>query len=146
MCGGAAGPHRRRPGCARGPGAGAFTGAFGIEAGRYGRGDIGIDLRGGSIETRGVRSYGVYAHNLSVENGGNVSVRTGGGHVIAAAGAEAHGILARTFGTSAGAGAIVIDVGGAVTAGGADARGIAVGEVDDTDVVIDVSEIIALSR
>ena len=35
---------------------------------------------------------------------------------------------------------------GAVTAGGADAHGIAVGEVDDTDAVIDVSEIIALSR
>ncbi len=105
-CNGAAGPHRRRPGCARGPGAGAFTGAFGIEAGRYGRRDI----------------------------------------VIATAGAETHGILARNFGTSAGDGAIVIDVGASVTAGGADAHGIAVGEVNDTDAVIDVSEIIALSR
>lgn len=107
------------------------TRSYGVLAARYGRGDIVIDLRGGAIETRGVQSHGVYAYSLQVENGGNVSVRTGGGHRIATAGAGAHGIFAGNDGTSAGAGAIVIDVGGSVTAGGADAHGIAAGFLDE---------------
>ena len=107
-----------------------ITGAFGIEAARAGEGDIVIDLRGGSIETRGVQSHGIRAFNLSVEDGGNVSVRTGGGHSIATAGAEAHGIFARNYGMSAGTGDIFIDAGGSVIATGADAPGIAAGELD----------------
>ena len=109
------------------------TEAFGIEVEHSGRGDIVIDLQGGTIETAGVQSHGVRAYNLSVEDGGNVSVRTGGGHSIATAGEGAHGIFARNFGTSAGTGAIFIDMGGTVTAAGADAHGIAVGAVDDAD-------------
>ncbi len=111
------------------------TGAFGIEAARAGEGDIVIDLRGGSIETRGVQSHGIRAFNLSVENGGNILIRTGGGHLIATAGEGAHGIFVRNYGTEADTGAIFIDVGGSMRAGGADAHGIAVGEVDDTDAV-----------
>ncbi len=115
------------------------TRSHGVLVSRYGRGDIVIDLWGGAIETRGVQSHGVNAYSYQVENGGNVSVRTGGGHSIATAGAGAHGILVLNFGTSAGTGAIFIDVGGSVRAGGADAHGIAAGSLDDNDAVTGAS-------
>ena len=115
------------------------TESVGIYAARLGKGDIVIDLWGGSIETRGKESHGVRAGHQQTGSGGNVRVRTGGGHSIATAGEGAHGIFAENAGTSAGVGAIFIDVRGSVRADGADAHGIKVGELDDNDVVEDAS-------
>ena len=115
------------------------TEASGIYAVHNSQGDIVIDLRGGSIETRGVRSHGVIADHFQAENGGDVLVRTGGGHRIATAGEGAHGITALNAGTTAGTGAIVIDVGGSVQAGGAEAHGIAAGDINADGMVTGAS-------
>ena len=113
--------------------------SHGIHAVHDSQGDIVIDLRGGSIETRGVQSYGVRAIHWQAENGGDISIRTGGGHSIATAGASAHGIFTLNFGTTAGTSAIFIDVGGSVRAGGAHAHGVAAGGLSANRVVTGAS-------
>ena len=103
------------------------TDAHGIDVEHGSTGDIVIDLRGGSIETRGVQSHGIHAYNLSTEDGGNIRVRTGAGHSIVTAGVGAYGIWALNGGTGADIGAILVDVEGSVRADGENAHGIAVG-------------------
>ena len=91
-------------------------------------GDIDIDLQGGSIETRGVYSYGAYGNLSKTEHGGELSIRTGGGHTITTTGANGHGIVAYNSGTLDTA-SISIDVGGSIETTGAGAQGVRVGSL-----------------
>ena len=47
-----------------------------------GSGDIDIDVRGGSFETRGIYSYGIYGFLLKADHGGGISIETGGGNTV----------------------------------------------------------------
>ena len=55
----------------------AADGEDGIEVTHLGSGDV--DIQGGSIETRGGYSYGVYGRLSKADHGGMISIRTGGG-------------------------------------------------------------------
>ncbi len=56
----------------------AADGEDGIEVTHLGSGDVDIDIQGGSIETRGAYSYGVYGRLSKADHGGMISIRTGG--------------------------------------------------------------------
>ena len=108
----------------------SHTAAHGISVAHHGTGDIAIDLRGGSIETRGTFSHGVDVFHGLGEGGGDVSIRTGSSHSIATTGTNAYGIWALNSGTGAEGGAILVDVEGSVRADGAGAHGIGLGTRD----------------
>ena len=57
----------------------AADGEDGIDVTHLGSGDVDIDIQGGSIETRGGYSYGVYGRLSKADHGGMISIRTGGG-------------------------------------------------------------------
>ena len=107
-------------------------GAFGIHALHRNLGDIDIDLQGGSIETRGAYSYGVFGNLENVDNGGELSIRTGGGHTITTTGEGGHGIVAYNFGTAQPTSSISIEVGGNIVTTGAGAQGVRVGSLSST--------------
>ena len=56
----------------------AADGEDGIEVTHLGSGDVDIDIQGGSIETRGGYSYGVYGRLSKADHGGMISIRPGG--------------------------------------------------------------------
>ena len=92
-------------------------------------GDIKIDVQGGSIETRGMYSYGIRG-DLEAGNGGEISIATGGGNTITTTGEGGHGIVAYHWGTAQPTSAISIDAGGGIDTSGRGARGIQVGTVN----------------
>ena len=96
-----------------------------------GSGNIDIDLQGGSIETRGVYSYGVYGTLEDAAYGGEVSIRTGDGHTITTTGANGDGIVAYNYGTLDTA-SISVEVGGSITTTGAGAQGVRVGSLSSS--------------
>ncbi|MDE0057912.1 MAG: autotransporter domain-containing protein [Defluviicoccus sp.] len=100
--------------------------AHGISATHNSQGNIVIDLQGGSIETRGVGSHGVFAAHQPAEDGGDVGIRTSAGHITASVGDGTIGIFAINFSAGPESGAISIDIGGAVRAAGANSTGVAV--------------------
>ena len=110
------------------------TWAHGIYARHGSVGDIIVDLRGGRIETRGVRSYGIFAKHEKrgtaedLEPDGSINVATRDGHTITTTGVAAHGILVEHMGTEK-TRTISVIVGGSIDVQGADASGIAVGRV-----------------
>lgn len=105
-----------------------FTFAVGVRGRHDGVGNIDINLQGGSVETRGVFSYGVYGQLSKSEHGGNLKIETGGGNAITTSGANGYGIVAYNYGTMA-TGRTSINVGGNVTTTGTDAQGVRVGTV-----------------
>ena len=109
-----------------------LTRAHGISATHSSQGNIVIDLQGGSIETRGVGSHGVFAVHRPAEDGGDVGIRTSAGHTTASVGDGAIGIFAVNFSAGPESGAISIDIGGAVRAAGANSTGVAVGAYAST--------------
>ena len=102
--------------------------SIGLFARHAGLGNIKIDLQGGSIETKGIYSYGVYGNLENANNGGELSIRTGGGHTITTTGAIGHGIVAYNFGTLP-TSTTSIYVGGNITTTGAGAQGVRVGSL-----------------
>ena len=98
--------------------------------GVYARGldDIDIDIRGGSVNTKGAYSYGVYGN--ADGNGGRVLIETDGDNVITTTGEHAHGIVAYHRGTSQDTSLISVSVGGGIDVSGAGAQGIRVGIVN----------------
>ena len=104
------------------------TYANGIYARNNGPGDVEIDLQGGSVETKGVYSYGVYGVLFKADHGGEVSIQTDGNHAITTSGVGGHGIVALNFGTMD-TSTISVDVGGSVTTTGAGSQGVRVGTV-----------------
>ena len=105
--------------------------SLGIFARHVGLGNIEIDLQDGSIETKGVYSYGAYGNLENADNGGELSIRTGGGHTITTTGAIGHGIVAYNYGTLP-TSTTSISVGGNITTTGAGAQGVRVGSLDRT--------------
>ena len=102
------------------------TFATGVYARHLNPGNIDIDLQSGSIETRGVNSYGVYGNLEEEQNGGAITIATRGGHSITTTGANAHGIVAYNYGTMD-TSTTSINVGGNITTTGAGAQGVRVG-------------------
>ena len=100
--------------------------SFGIYADNRGLGGVDIDVQGGSIETRGVFSYGVYGRLAEANHGGLLSIRTRGGHAITTTGDNGHGIVAYNFGTLD-TSTIDINVGGSIETTGAGSQGVRVG-------------------
>ncbi len=94
--------------------------SHGIYANQIGMGDVDIDIQGGSIETRGAYSYGVYGRLTKADHGGLLSIRTGGGHTITTTGKSGHGIVAYNYGTLP-TSTTPINVGGNITTTGAGA-------------------------
>ena len=81
------------------------------------RGDITIDVTGGSVSTMGERAYGVYGEHRGAE--GAVSIATAA--AVSTAGEQAHGV----FGWHIGKGGVTLNVtDGSVTTAGADAYGV----------------------
>ena len=104
-------------------------------ASHLGDGDIRIDARGGTIETKGTYSYGIYG---SHEGNGDITIDTRDGHTITTTGDNAHGIVAYHFGTedsrsiriTIGGSFEASGVGGSVEASGDGAHGVRVGIVN----------------
>ena len=69
--------------------------SYGILGFYQGAGDLTIDIRGGSIATRGAYSYGIYGLH---QGKGNIAIDTRDGHTIATTGENARGIVAYNFG------------------------------------------------
>ena len=89
-------------------------------------GNININVQGGSIETRGVFSYGIRG-DMGEGNGDELSIVTGGGNTITTTGSNGHGIVAYHYGTEHDTSKITIDVGGTIDASGVGAQGVRVG-------------------
>ena len=81
---------------------GIYDGFATLSHGNYayhlGNGDIRINVRGGTIETKGTYSYGIYGIH---EGDGDITIDTRDGHTITTTGDNAHGIVAYHFGTEA---------------------------------------------
>ena len=97
----------------------------GILAVHGGTGDVDINVRGGSIRTRGPESHGIGALNMSLNSASEVRVTTLN-TPITTWGALSHGIYARHISSNAER-SIAIDVGGDIHASGAGASGVRVG-------------------
>ena len=104
------------------------TFSVGLHTHHGGLGNIDIDLRGGSIETRGVYSYGVFGVLRNAAHGGELLIRTGDGNTVTTTGDSGHGIVAYNYGTMA-TSRTAINIGGTVTATGAGAQAVRVGVV-----------------
>ena len=102
------------------------TFSTGVYALHQNPGNIDIDLQSGSIETRGVNSYGVYGNLEEEQNGGAITIATRGGHSITTTGTNGHGIVAYNYGTLP-TSTTSINVGGNITTTGAGAQGVRVG-------------------
>ena len=102
------------------------TFSTGVYARHQNPGNIDIDLQSGSIETRGVNSYGVHGNLEEEQNGGAITIATRGGHSITTTGANGHGIVAYNYGTLP-TSTTSINVGGNITTTGAGAQGVRVG-------------------
>ena len=102
--------------------------SHGILAFHRNLGDVDIEVQGGSIETRGAYSYGVYGYLLKADNGGMISIQTGGGHAITTTGMNGHGIVAYNFGTLP-TSTTSINVGGNITTTGEGSQGVRVGSL-----------------
>ena len=89
-----------------------------------GEGAIDIDLRGGSIETRGTFSYGIYGLH---RGDGTVMIDTHPGHSVTTTGPSGHGIVAYHYGTAQSTSLISIDAEGNIDVSGAGAQGVRVG-------------------
>ena len=89
-------------------------------------GNIFVDVRGGSIETKGTFSYGIYGLH---DGDGNITIDTRDGHAITTTGDNAHGIVADHYG-SEDSRSMAVTVGGSVEASGAGAQGVRVGVVN----------------
>ena len=102
--------------------------ASGITAGTSGGnvGDIDIDARAGSIETRGASSHGIHVVH---EGTGDIDVATYRDHSIVTTGAGASGIRV-VHQTPAKTDAISVVVGGRIAASGENGIGVVVGSVD----------------
>ena len=107
------------------------TFTHGIWARHKGLGDIDIDLQGGTTDTKGAYSYGVYGLLEKDTNGGTISIETGDGHAITTTGVNGHGVVAYHYGTSEEASLISIDMGGSIDVSGAGAQGVRVGVVNN---------------
>ena len=106
------------------------TFSVGILANNKGMGNVDIDVQGGSVETRGVYSYGVYGLLSEVNHGGTISIRTSNGNDITTTGDNAHGIVAYNYGTLD-TRSIAIDVEGDIHASGTGAQGVRVGTLSN---------------
>ena len=110
--------------------------SHGIHGLHLGNGNVDIDARGGSIRTAGASASGIVGDQRGSPAGSHASVdiATHDGHEIATTGIAGHGIVAyhRGMGESR---AIAVTVGGSITASGADAEGVRVGNVDTDDAV-----------
>ena len=104
------------------------TFAVGIFGYQIGPGNADIDLQGGSVETRGTYSYGVYGVLENADHGGELLIRTRGGNTITTEGPNGHGIVAYNYGTLD-TSTISVDVGGSVTTTGQNSQGVRVGTV-----------------
>ncbi len=102
----------------------------GIWARHEGTGDVDVELQGGTLDTKGAYSYGVYGRLGSATNGGTLSIETGSGNTITTTGESGHGIVAYHYGTSEDTSLISIDVGGSIDTSGAGAQGVRVGIVN----------------
>ena len=100
--------------------------SYGVHGRHQGEGNLTIDIRGGSIATGGAYSYGIYGLH---QGKGNIAIDTRDGHTIATTGENAHGIVAYHLGT-ADSRAIDIAIGGTVDVSGANAQGVRVGIVN----------------
>ena len=84
--------------------------------------NIDINVQGGTIETRGVISHGIYARSRTESN---IDINTSAD--ITTVGSGSHGVYAESYGLG---GEVNISVeGGSVTASGADASGVRVGRI-----------------
>lgn len=106
------------------------TFSHGIYARHQGLGDIDIELQGGTLDTKGVYSYGIYGTLEADTNGGTLSIETGTGHALTTTGDHGHGIVAYHYGASQDTSNIAIDVGGSIHVSGAGAQGVRVGVVN----------------
>ena len=99
-------------------------GIYGDHRGGFGEmNDIDIDVNGGSITTRGVNSYGIYARNRTA---GDITINTSA--TVITEGAGGHGVYTEL---DEGEGEISVSVGGgSVTASGMDSSGVKVGYVN----------------
>ncbi|MCY3803025.1 MAG: autotransporter outer membrane beta-barrel domain-containing protein [Gammaproteobacteria bacterium] len=102
----------------------------GIWARHEGTGDVEVELQGGTVDTKGAYSYGVYGRLGSTTNGGTLSIETGSGNAITTTGDSGHGIVAYHYGTSEDTSLITIDVGGSIDASGSGAQGVRVGALN----------------
>ena len=113
--------------------------AHGVVAYHKGRGDIDVNLDGGSIFTKGAYSYGIDARQMNSMAGGAIRITTEN-TAITTLGASAPGIYARHLGNGLDR-SVSIDVGGNVTASGMDAHGIKIGLVDGSGQVSGVADL-----
>ena len=97
--------------------------SHGIYSRHNGNGEIDIEARGGSIETKGSYSYGIYGTHAA---DGDITIQTGDGHTITTTGDNAHGIVGYHLGTGESR-TVDITVGGSIEAGGPGADGVRVG-------------------
>ena len=104
----------------------ADTFSHGIFAPNDGEGDLDIDLQGGSIEAKGLYSYGVYGRLTKSDYGGRLSIKTRESHAITTTGEGGHGIVAYNFGTLD-TSTIAVNIGGSVHTTGDGAQGVRVG-------------------
>ena len=79
------------------------------------RGNINVDVQGGTIETMGSYSHGIYGIFRYDHYGGEISILMGGGNTITTTGADAHGVVAYHSGTMQETSRISIDVGAVST-------------------------------
>ena len=93
----------------------------GILAVHRGTGDVDVNVRGGSIRTRGPDSQGIDARNMNADSASKVRVTTLN-TPITTWGERSNGIYARHFGSNAER-AIAIDAGGNIHASGTGASG-----------------------
>ena len=106
------------------------TFSVGVYGRNKGPGNLDIDIRGGSIVTKGLFSYGIYARHDGTGN--DITVTTRSGHSVTTEGGSGHGIVAYHFGSEAER-TMAITVGGPITVNGAGAQGVRVGVINDNN-------------
>ncbi len=105
-----------------------ITFSQGIQAWSNRTGDIIVDVRGGSIDTAGNYSFGIYVNKH--ENDGNIMVTTAQGNTLTTMGENAHGIVTYHSG-SLDTNRMDVTVGGTITTTGDGAQGVRVGSLTD---------------